>query len=328
MRWTFQWFILIHLLLTIQCIARPITSDLAEPSNIWRRNPSPSGRKRAGSNSSRGSSKKRQKQKAPPKDPHQVKAKQLKNRNYRKTAIEASSDPSSKWSGVDADHILEAQIVSNYLNMHRNGQAVGQACMTEIQKHMNSKNNLMMLKKEQNQHKAGVVAKLMHGHDPEGFKPDAKDAIKSKDIRNKLLQTASNIDKLFQGNAQCSHIHTPNKNGIHEIAVKMVNHAQNKAATPVKQKAAKKKARRPSYFGVIDLTMKLRSWKDPAREHWNRVDVVKWKAVPRRLAHSSALGCARRSPTGGANFQLATTQTSVLTFNIQSLNNVEILHSR
>ncbi|KAF8177702.1 hypothetical protein BJ912DRAFT_985454 [Pholiota molesta] len=126
MRWTYKLLIVIYFLTTTQSLALPIGSTVgnADTDQLWIR------------------------------EPANVKAKDLKQSTYRKKAIDKAKHKNPAWnhgSTHQADHILEAQTVSNYLNQHLNGRPLDRNCKLAIRIHLNHPDNLKMVIGQNNQ---------------------------------------------------------------------------------------------------------------------------------------------------------------------------------
>ncbi|KAF8183398.1 hypothetical protein BJ912DRAFT_928160 [Pholiota molesta] len=184
MRWTYTFLIATYLLLTAHSTAQPVSSAVqhADTVQLSRREPFPGRQKRQRSSSpiaSGSHSAKRQKSRSrsnsessvgppssasidspgPPSPKKQrrsrhpasnIRTVDLKSDDYRKQAI-AKEPPRSDWQGFDADHILEPQTVTYYLNNHRGSGVVDKKCIKALKAHLNHKSNLKMLDKDSNQ---------------------------------------------------------------------------------------------------------------------------------------------------------------------------------
>ncbi|KAF8168701.1 hypothetical protein BJ912DRAFT_1149662 [Pholiota molesta] len=232
MRWTYTFFIAIHLLL--QTVAHPISSVAPDKGafELTRREPLPAvtrlqSKPKLNPVPPKLVQKKTQKKtqstrRAGAKGSNiaNVKAKALKTSTYRKTALK-NANKSKNFSRLQADHILEAQTVSRYIN-----GPIDEQCRGTLKNHLNAKENLDMLEANHNLHKGIVVTALNRGLNPkEPFHKPVKAYIQKHAVA--IQKTAVKIDQEFRPLGKCAHIPVPHTDGVLQAAKHMIAHAKN-----------------------------------------------------------------------------------------------------
>ncbi|KAF9471096.1 hypothetical protein BDN70DRAFT_998733 [Pholiota conissans] len=244
MRWTYQLLLFISLLVATQAIVHPVaapTGSLDEKFDLISREPAgpvtrsqtrPRRSPRLASQPSSGLRKPKPRTKIKSRRQKvfihgDIMAHQLKTSNYRQTAIQNAGGPAGKdWSKHDAEHLIEAQMVSHYLNEHRDGKPIEVECLKHVVSHLNSPGNLKMLKSQHNMEKKKVVSQLIKGNPPDKFTRPVKNYIKA--YSPELESTARKLDALFKPGQPCSKLRKPKPDDtISKASRRIILHALN-----------------------------------------------------------------------------------------------------
>ncbi|KAF8168711.1 hypothetical protein BJ912DRAFT_1001480, partial [Pholiota molesta] len=194
MRWTYTFFIAIHLLL--HAVAQPILSVGPDKGTLelTRREPLPAQPPPRRSTRVKKQNPDYVTSPTPakgkrPKKPKYVKAGDLKSHNYRKIAMKDAKERKIHFDKEDeADHLFEAQTVAQHLN-----GPIDDKCKKALKTHLNAKENLAMLSAERNLSKGKVVGAIHRNP----LKPKSQFSVSVKTHIRKhavaIKETAKNI---------------------------------------------------------------------------------------------------------------------------------------
>ncbi|KAF9484205.1 hypothetical protein BDN70DRAFT_989820 [Pholiota conissans] len=133
-----------------------------------------------------------------------IRAEQLKlpSKEYREIALK-HAPPGNYKSTHDADHLVEPQTVTYYLNNHRGQKKVNARCIEALKVPLNSPDNLRMLKIKHNANKRTIVGRLNQNHSKDVDRFDSE-------VEGYILQNTANIrktgravDELFKDGQPC-----------------------------------------------------------------------------------------------------------------------------
>jgi len=138
--------------------------------------------------------------------PPKIRTKQIRSSNYRKKLIDKYSQkagttiPASTYKGQHADHLLELQTVTSWMNNnHEDVKADNPGCLAAIKEVMNSMENLEMVDAQTNLVKGRAVQKLITGKDPkfvQGANPHVTAHI--QDHRAAIMNIATKVDGVLK----------------------------------------------------------------------------------------------------------------------------------
>ncbi|KAF8188112.1 hypothetical protein BJ912DRAFT_969231 [Pholiota molesta] len=235
MRWTYTFFIAIHLL--VQTVAHPIFPVGTDKGGLelTRREPLPAQPPPPPRRSTRlkkqtsflltsatrilnAQPKPRQK---PPKTA-KVKARLLKSHDYRQVAMAHAKLHNIPFKMSDVtDHVLEAQMVSTHID-----GPIDEKCLKALRVHLNAPDNLVLVHDKTNLNKATGVGGLIHN--PENPKHHFSDEAKAHIRKHApaVKDTAKNIDQEFH-DGHCKDVKVKfGPNGVQNAAERMIKHAQ------------------------------------------------------------------------------------------------------
>jgi len=137
-----------------------------------------------------------------------IKTKQLRNRKYRKDAITQHTIHSPGYTptrGDHADHLLELQQVTGWLNKHH--QTPSGPCLAALKQELNGNNNLAMVRGKTNIQKGRKVNGWLAGKQGPAFSSDARQHVDQHS--RQILTVARAVDRILSGTCGLAGIGRP-----------------------------------------------------------------------------------------------------------------------